>query len=87
MADDPDTARTGPTDRHADDRDRRRRPRMPVSGRSLQHVVNAIARRGAAAKQARATKPDTADTADTAADPTAPHGTGTAIPGLRNRRG
>ena len=51
MADDPTT---GPTDPHAESRDRRRRPRMRVSGRSLQHVVNAIAKRGAAAKDARA---------------------------------
>lgn len=41
-------------DRHAEERERRRRPRMRVSGRSLQHVVNAIAKRAAEANSAKA---------------------------------
>jgi len=75
MADDPTT---GPADPHAEGRDRRRRPRMRVSGRSLQHVVNAIARRGADAKaktaRAATTTPETItaatgrDTGDAAAN-------------------
>jgi len=83
MADDPTT---GPADPHAEGRDRRRRPRMRVSGRSLQHVVNAIAKRGADAKAKAQTA--RAATATTTPETTATgHDAGNAAANRGDRKG